>query len=128
MSFFGVGNLIYFELVLKFTVMHKKYLGSQFSVGVVLPAFTFSQCSEIEIVLYNERYTEKSVMFSKLENTIFNELQDDKTLNFMVSSNDTRKLGVGTIRIEIKRVVDGENQPILKSQLPIFSIEKSYTT
>ena len=110
--------------------MKTKPLGSQFSIGIDIPAYGYNDCAEIEIALYNERYPHRKVTFRKTDtdNPVENNSGQNLTIDIMVMSDHTRTLGIGNVKLELKRVVNGVKQPIIKSKVPVFNIETSYTS
>ena len=110
--------------------MKTKPLGSQFSIGIDIPAYGYNDCAEIEIALYNERYPHRKVTFKKTDtaNPIGNNSGLNATIDILVTPEHTKILGLGTVKFELKRVVNGVKQPIIKSKVPVFTIETSYTS
>ena len=109
--------------------MKTKPLGSQFSIGIDIPAFGYNDCAEIEIALYNERYPSRKVIYSKGgDNPVENNSGQNLTIDIMVMPDHTRTLGIGNVKLELKRVVNGVKQPIIKTKVPVFTIETSYTS
>lgn len=109
--------------------MKTKPLGSQFSIAIDVPAFGFNDCDEIEIALFNERAPARKVIYSKGgDNPVENNSGQNLTIDIMVMSDHTRTLGIGNVKLELKRVVNGVKQPIIKSKVPVFTIETSYTS
>ena len=109
--------------------MKTKPLGSQFSIAIDVPAFGFNDCDEIEIALFNEYAPARKVIYSKGgDNPVENNSGQNLTIDIMVMSDHTRTLGIGNVKLELKRVVNGIKQPIIKSKVPVFTIETSYTS
>ena len=94
--------------------MLEKYIGEQFNMSIVIPAFGYNDCSEIEIILYNKYDTSKTVRYLKTDSTIENNSNRNDTIDILISSSNTKTLGKGLIILELKRTVSGENMPIIK--------------
>lgn len=105
-----------------------KLQGSQFSVGIDIPAFGYNDCEEIEIVLFNKRNLSKKITYKKSTGTVMNSSGYNLTIDILVTTTDSKTLALGDVFIEVKRTVSGIKQPVIKSKLPVFTLEESYTS
>lgn len=105
--------------------MIEKYLGEQFSMSIIIPAFGYNDCEEIEITLYNKDARGRKITYLKSDGTVMNASGENQEVDILISAGNTYTLGTGVVVFEIRRKVAGEIMPIVKLSAELLLLLKS---
>lgn len=109
-----------------------KLAGSKFNMQVQCGVFGFDDCSQIEIVVFNQKTPADRLVYLKVpdaeqpdalpvESNSDNQLYLDITV-------DTAELPVGQYMFELKRTVTGQQMPVIKNPVNLFNLKTSQTS
>lgn len=109
-----------------------KLIGSKFNMQVQCGLFGFNDCSQIEIVVFNQKTPADRLVYLKVPDA---ELPDALPIEsnsgnqrYLDIAVDTSGLAIGQYMFEMKRTVTGQAMPVIKTPVKVFNLKTSQTS